>query len=143
METKKKRCKRHQEKILLQWNCSEEEALHIVFCVHACLMYCAILLSLVRIVSRLLHCSLNPCDCVAVRLMNYKRFQCHYVWHLSHEEVKKRCRFVASVKAKEIFHTLSLCFLVEQFSSSWLIVRRSTRRSSSRFFCATDSIFIV
>lgn len=34
---------------------------------------------LVRIVSRLLHCSLNPCNCVSVRLMNYKRFQCYYV----------------------------------------------------------------
>jgi len=35
--------------------------------------------SLVRILSRRLHCSLSPCDCVSVRLMNYKRFQCYYV----------------------------------------------------------------
>jgi len=33
-------------KNLLQWNCSEQKALHSVFCVHAYLMYCAILLVL-------------------------------------------------------------------------------------------------
>jgi hypothetical protein len=66
-------------KSLLQWNCSEEEAFHIVFCVHAYLNVLRNSVSLVRNVSRLLHCSLNPCDCVSVRLMNYKRFQCYCV----------------------------------------------------------------
>lgn len=53
-------------KNLLQWNCSEEEALHIVFCVHAYLNVLCNSAGLVRIVPRLLHCSLNPCDCVSV-----------------------------------------------------------------------------
>ncbi len=53
-------------KNLLQWNCSEEEALHIVFCVHAYLNVLCNSVGLVRIVSRLLHWSLNPCDCVSV-----------------------------------------------------------------------------